>query len=52
MFESNINMILDRLYTHSKRNLLNDDIFYPINANNEIITLRVDKNRITLFRYN
>lgn len=52
MSETIFSMILNKLYTHSKRAVLIEDVFYSINANNESLTLRVDNSRITLSRYN
>lgn len=49
--DDNFSMMLNKIYTQSKRVTLCDKFSYSSNIKNETITLQNDKSRITLTRY-
>lgn len=45
-------IMLDKLYTHSKRVIICENFFYSINLKNETLSFQAGMDRITLSRYN
>lgn len=50
--EHKFTVMIDKLYTPTKRVIICDNFSYSNSSKNETITLQVDMNRITLTRYN